>query len=234
MYQPGLTGLLYKEFFDLPNLTQLVIQACPNLRLESLEGIQKLSNVDYLTINDNPFSGQTIPTEIGLLTKLTRLEFYSDELVGTFPSELFQLTQLTTLEVLNNFLTGTFPFEAADGAWGLRSLSNLESLWMNGNNFTGTIPSNIDMWMALSNLTEITLNDNLWSGTIPTGKICVSFVACCSHAGSCTLVPCSSNLQMFQTLSLSLQKWESLPIWRIFGSMAMKGLSAQFQATWHN
>ena len=162
LYQPLMKGNIPTELFLLTNITNFQIQSCENLRLESLQWIHQLTNAIGIFINDIPLR-DTIPTEIGLLTKLTRLEFYNAEMRGTIPSEVFGLTQLTRLQVDDNLMTGSFPLEQ------LESLTNLESLWINGNAFTGAIPSSERIWAALPNLTEFKLNNNLWSSTIPTG-----------------------------------------------------------------
>jgi len=52
----------------------------------------------------------TIPTEVGLLTKLTNLGMVENRLTGT-PSELGALTRLDSLSLYSNLLSGTIPAE---------------------------------------------------------------------------------------------------------------------------
>ena len=81
-------------------------------------------------------NGSTIPSEIGLLTKLVILSLYNSGLSGSIPSSISQLTLLQLLSFSNNKLTGIIPPS-------ISSLTNLESLLLNNNALTGTIPSSI-------------------------------------------------------------------------------------------
>jgi hypothetical protein len=51
----------------------------------------------------------TIPTQIGQLVSLTRLELISSALTGSLPSQVVQLRNLLVLDVADNKLTGTLP-----------------------------------------------------------------------------------------------------------------------------
>jgi Leucine-rich repeat (LRR) protein len=48
----------------------------------------------------------TIPSEIGILTKLVFLDLDFNELTGSLPTSLYSLTDLETLELNDNFLEG--------------------------------------------------------------------------------------------------------------------------------
>ena len=48
----------------------------------------------------------TIPTEIGLLTKLVFIDLDFNELTGTLPLEIYSLTNLETLDLNDNILEG--------------------------------------------------------------------------------------------------------------------------------
>ena len=105
----------------------------------------------------NQFSG-SIPTELGKLTKLTRLDLGGNRLTGPIPTELAQLADLTILLLGGNQLTGTIPTE-------LGNLSNLTLLSLYNNKLDGTIPAELG---NLSNLTFLALHANQLSGSIPT------------------------------------------------------------------
>ena len=62
-----------------------------------------------LAINANFKRGGTIPTEIGLLTALTFINFNGGNLTGTIPESMNNLKSLTSLTLSNNALAGTVP-----------------------------------------------------------------------------------------------------------------------------
>jgi Leucine-rich repeat (LRR) protein len=102
--------------------------------------------------------GNTIPTEMGLLTQLTQLDLRQMNLAGRIPSTLGKLTQLVHLTLANNQLTGTIPTT-------LGSLTQLSRISFFLNQLSGTIPT------TLSHLTQLNLFDfgnNQLNGTLPT------------------------------------------------------------------
>ena len=67
--------------------------------------------VETIILASNNLTG-TIPTELGLLTRLMRLQFPRNRGIGgTIPSELGSLTSLFFLELSANILTSTIPTE---------------------------------------------------------------------------------------------------------------------------
>ena len=113
------------------------------------EGLNGTLPVELFTQNDqlesldasiNLVSG-TIPTEIGLLSKLSSLSFSENMLTGPLPTEIGLLTKLTTLLLDRNSLAGPLPTE-------IGKLSSLATLQLNANLFTGAIPNEL----ALANL----------------------------------------------------------------------------------
>jgi hypothetical protein len=72
--------------------------------------IGKLTNLERLNLQFNQLYG-TIPSEIGKLTKLTHLVLSINQLNGTIPSEFGKLTKLTHLVLSVNQLNGTIPSE---------------------------------------------------------------------------------------------------------------------------
>ena len=115
-----------------------------------------LSNLKRLDFRLNNLTG-TIPSELGKLDSLLDLYLSRNELTGTIPSELGDLGSLRTLVLSRNELTGTIPSE-------LGNLSNLERLDFRLNNLTGTIPSELG---DLSSLLDLYLSRNELTGTIP-------------------------------------------------------------------
>ena len=109
-----------------------------------------------LVLYNNKLRGQ-IPSELGSLSNLTRLDLGNNQLSGPLPSELRQLTNLTNLRLSNNQLSGEIP------VW-IGSLSNLRWLSLGGNSWSDSIPSELG---NLSNLESLELRRIQLSGPIP-------------------------------------------------------------------
>lgn len=107
-------------------------------------------------MDENLFSG-SLPSEVGLLTSLTRLGLNGNVLTGSLPSELGLLTSLFELRLGRNSLTGTLPSD-------LGSLTRLSVLVLSGNSMTGTLPSELGL---LSGIQSLYLSENLFSGFVP-------------------------------------------------------------------
>jgi Leucine-rich repeat (LRR) protein len=87
--------------------------------------------------SSNGFAG-TIPTAIGLLTKLEDLNLYLEfnNLASTIPSEIGQLSEnplLRRIYLNNNNLSGTLPTE-------LGLLQEFRTLTLEKNSFVGSMP----------------------------------------------------------------------------------------------
>ncbi len=107
--------------------------------------------------NGDKTTGSTIPSEIGLLSQLTSLDFYDNSLTSTIPSEIGLLSQLTWLSFFINLLTSTIPSE-------IGLLIELLYLHFYNNSLTSTIPSEIGL---LTLLTSLVFGDNQLTSTIP-------------------------------------------------------------------
>jgi TolA-binding protein len=106
-------------------------------------------NETELYLDDNSLRG-TIPSQIGLFTKLTTLSLWDNSLTGTVPSEVGLLTKITYLDLSVNSLTGTIPSQIV-------LMSKLYNLQLYDNNFTGefTCPGFIDdCWISCDFLTD--------------------------------------------------------------------------------
>ena len=118
-----------------------------------------------LALSENMLSGE-IPSELGNLTNLDRLNLSFNMLSGSIPSELGNLTNLTRLNLSQNRFSGEIPPE-------LGNLTNLERLylrdspispWAHPSHLSGEIPSELG---NLTNLTELDLRGHQLSGEIP-------------------------------------------------------------------
>ncbi|KAL5709514.1 non-specific serine/threonine protein kinase [Ranunculus cassubicifolius] len=139
-----------------------------------------LSQLTYLKLRDNEFSGK-IPPEIGLLKHLRVLELNGNELSGSIPSEIGNMSKLYHLNLSSNSLTGSIPSTITkldklvmfnlygnqlDGSIPLAigNLSSLAVLQLANNLLTGSIPVSLG---NLSNLEILSLTKNQFSGSIP-------------------------------------------------------------------
>ncbi|KAK3249510.1 hypothetical protein CYMTET_41063 [Cymbomonas tetramitiformis] len=92
----------------------------------------------------------TIPTEIGLLTRLTLLVIaQTTHITGPIPTEIGSLTQLTQMDLSANSLTGIIPTEFG-------ALDALQSLRIDGNSFTFTIP--LERMASMDSLTRLAVH----------------------------------------------------------------------------
>jgi len=92
-----------------------------------------LGNLKRLDLSYNMISG-VIPSEIGMTTKLTYLDLSYNRISGTIPSEIGMTTKLTYLDLKSNKLTGSIPKA-------IGKLIHLEELDLSGNELIGEIPS---------------------------------------------------------------------------------------------
>ncbi|KAK9283167.1 hypothetical protein L1049_011399 [Liquidambar formosana] len=113
-------------------------------------------NLLRLYVSGNGLQG-SIPSQIGVLSKLTYLDLSQNDLTGKLPLSLANLTQLVKLDVSWNRITGSIPPL-------IGNLKNLVELDLSSNSFTGPIPSGFGL---LTNLTHLYLQSNRISGSIP-------------------------------------------------------------------
>ncbi|KAI6668764.1 hypothetical protein NL676_007169 [Syzygium grande] len=123
-----------------------------------------------------------IPSELGTLLYLRRLNLHNNDLSGPIPDPLFNATSLHSIFLYGNNLSGPLPPSICDlprlqnldlsnnslsGALpdGLRSCKQLQRLILADNRFSGEIPAAI--WPALQNLVQLDLSSNEFAGPIP-------------------------------------------------------------------
>lgn len=169
----GLKNLRY-AFLDYNNFTSIPADFFTGL--DSLEVLALDGN------NLNGSSGWMFPPSLSNSAQLTNLTCMSCNLVGPLPDFLGSMSSLSVLSLSNNRLTGGIPAsfkgmiltrlwlnnQVGDGMSGsidvVTTMTSLNSLWLHGNHFSGTIPDNIG---DLSLLQDLNLNGNELVGLIP-------------------------------------------------------------------
>lgn len=99
----------------------------------------------------------TIPTEIGLLVNLEKVDLSFNQIYGSIPTEIGEWQSLEDFRAASNNMTGTIPTE-------IGFMSNLK--WFIGyqNQISGTIPSEIGV---MSSLKGFAVAQNQITGSIP-------------------------------------------------------------------
>ena len=114
-----------------------------------------LPSVICLNFSKNNFEGN-IPSSIGKMKELQRLDFSHNHFSGELPKQLAtDCDSLMYLILFNNFLSGNIP-KFSNG--------NMEYLYLNNNNFSGTLE---DVLGNDTGLTLLSISNNSISGTIP-------------------------------------------------------------------
>nr|KYP63622.1 Receptor protein kinase CLAVATA1 [Cajanus cajan] len=123
-----------------------------------------------------------LPSELGTLLYLRRLNLHTNALRGAIPAQLFNATALHSVFLHGNNLSGALPpsvctlprlenLDLSDNALSggipdtLRECSNLQRLILARNKFSGEIPA--IPWSELKNLVQLDLSSNLLEGSIP-------------------------------------------------------------------
>ena len=115
-----------------------------------------LEKSQYSRFVYNAFTG-TLPTEIGLLTRLYGPILKNNTFNGTLPTEIGLLTSLDFLGLSSNTFSGTLPTE-------IGLLTRLYGLILKNNRFTGTLPTEIGL---LTSLRGLGLSNNSFTGSVP-------------------------------------------------------------------
>lgn len=110
---------------------------------EELFGLTKLTTVQ---LRENEGINGTISPLISQLSDLSTLQLGFTGLGGTIPNEVFQLTSLSEMNLENAQFAGTIPelFKNLN--------ATLMDLFLNDNQFTGSVPVAFDVLTALETL----------------------------------------------------------------------------------
>lgn len=110
-----------------------------------------------LNLHGNSLSG-SIPTQLFNATSLHSLFLYDNNLTGDIPPEICNLPRIQNLDLSRNSLSGPIPSE-------LRDCRQLQRLRLAENEFSGDIPAGI--WPEMLSLAQLDLSSNNLSGPLP-------------------------------------------------------------------
>lgn len=110
-----------------------------------------------LNLHSNNFYG-SIPDQVFNATSLHSLFLYGNNLSSSLPPSICNPPRLQNIDLSNNSLSGSLPAD-------LKNCKQLQRLIMARNKFAGEIPSGI--WPALDNLVQLDLSSNEFTGSIP-------------------------------------------------------------------
>ncbi|KAL7124558.1 hypothetical protein ABFS83_14G056300 [Erythranthe nasuta] len=180
------TGLVPNSLGNLRLLERLGLfnnnLSSSSSELSFITSLTNCRSLYELAISDNPIDG-ILPTSVGNLSKSLQIFYaYNCELKGTIPPEIGNLSNLVTLALGGNELSGEIPigiknmhmlqglsldYNKMSGSVfpeGLCDLDSLVYLYLNHNNFSGTIPECLGNVTSLRNLY---LDSNMLTSTIP-------------------------------------------------------------------
>lgn len=119
--------------------------------------IANLSNLQFLNISNNQFSGQ-VDWDFSSLNNLQKLDAYNNNLTGVLPFGVVTLERLRYLDFGGNYFHGEIPISYGN-------MSSLEYLSLAGNDLSGRIPRELG---NLTTLKELYLGYyNVFEGGIP-------------------------------------------------------------------
>ncbi|XP_028102573.1 receptor-like protein 56, partial [Camellia sinensis] len=162
-----------------------------DLSHNNLEDDFKLTQIEYLRLNDNQFTGP-LTNVVFNLSKLSMLDISNNNMSGTLtscsnpnlgvvvhvhlqgnhftkfiPEALINLLKLVTLDVSDNNLSGSIPLS-------IRLLANRSILILRGNQLGGSIPTQL---CQLNKISLMDLSNNSFTGSIPSCLSNITFGA---------------------------------------------------------
>ncbi|GAU40709.1 hypothetical protein TSUD_263590 [Trifolium subterraneum] len=155
----GLNGYFPTGIFQLQTLKLLDISDNQYLH-GSLPNFPPFASLHYLNLRNTNFLGPT-PNTISNLKQLSTIDISYCQFNGTLPSSMSELVQLVYLDMSSNNLTGQLPsFNAS---------KNLTYLSLFLNHLSGDLPSN--HFDGLTNLVSIDLGFNSFTGNVPSSLL---------------------------------------------------------------
>ena len=153
-----LIGSIPSSFAGLSKLGYLFL--CNNMLDGGLEPLGGLTNMTWLIINDNRFTGRYyFPFSFFYCFLLEYLKYIEkiNQYAGFLPIGLRNMLNLQILDVTFNNLRGSIPENT------FNSTTQLETLFLGSNLFSGALPS----ISACTSLERVDISGNIFSGSIP-------------------------------------------------------------------
>ncbi|EEE52990.1 hypothetical protein OsJ_35665 [Oryza sativa Japonica Group] len=110
-----------------------------------------------LNLHDNRLAGG-VPAALSNASSLHSLFLYGNRLTGALPAALCDIPRLQNLDVSRNALSGGLPGD-------LRNCRSLQRLILAGNSFSGEVPAGI--WAEMASLQQLDISSNGFNGSIP-------------------------------------------------------------------
>ncbi|CAI9093228.1 OLC1v1028676C5 [Oldenlandia corymbosa var. corymbosa] len=141
---------------DEPRVVGIAISG-KNLRGYIPSELGSLVYLRRLNLHGNNFYG-SIPDQLFNATSLHSMFLYGNNLSGVLPPSICNLPRLQNLDLSNNSFSGPLPKE-------LKNCRQLQRLILAGNKFSGEIP--IGIFPEMANLEQLDLSSNEFTGPIP-------------------------------------------------------------------
>ncbi|KAG5628887.1 hypothetical protein H5410_000604 [Solanum commersonii] len=129
-------------------------------KFHSNSSLFQLSNLKWLDLSENDFSGSLISPKFGELSSLKHLDLSYSGFTGLIPAEISRLSKLHVLSIESSLLR----FEPHNFELLLENLTQLRELYFYGVNTSSTIPLNFSSY-----LTTLYLRNTQLYGTLPEG-----------------------------------------------------------------
>ncbi|XP_020598568.1 receptor protein kinase-like protein ZAR1 [Phalaenopsis equestris] len=130
----------------------------PGVTCANLSSSPDPNRVVAIAVTDKNLTGY-IPSELGSLIFLRRLNLHGNSLSGSIPSQLFNATSLHSLFLYDNNLSGPIPSSICEPP-------RLQNLDLSHNSLSGQLPRDL---RSCHQLQRLLLFSNELSGEIPTG-----------------------------------------------------------------
>lgn len=153
----------------------------PGVSCSNFSSSSNPNRVVAIALSGKNLSGY-IPSELGLLVFLRRLNLHGNRLSGSIPSQLFNATSLHSIFLYDNNLSGELPPSICNPPrlqnidLSRNSLSGtlpaelggcheLQRLFLTGNRFSGRIP--VGIWPQMFGLVQLDISSNAFEGLLP-------------------------------------------------------------------
>ncbi|KAK8929015.1 putative inactive leucine-rich repeat receptor-like protein kinase [Platanthera zijinensis] len=153
----------------------------PGVSCANISSLPDPNRVVAIALAGKNLSGY-IPSELGLLLFLRRLNLHGNRLSGAIPSQLFNATSLHSLFLYDNNLSGHLPPSLCDPPrlqnldlsrnllsgtlpTELGGCHQLQRLFLTGNRFSGRIP--VGIWPQIIGLVQLDISSNAFEGFLP-------------------------------------------------------------------